>query len=127
MERDQQKILLGQETNKFRNVKEKIRNKKLSNQTAWEIAQPLLTVCVEDYPEKYNPHLNLIQTVFNFRREAYFEKIEDKEASDGIKNLFSPLVDSDQNSIGKLAVCIRDLFIDHYYRRSYTRRGVCRR
>lgn len=107
---DRQEILLNQETNKFRNVKEKIRNKQLSHETAWEVAQPLLSTCVEDYPEKYNPHLSLIKAIFSFRREAYLRRIEDQEASKEIKKLFSSLQESDQDKIGELASCIRDFF-----------------
>lgn len=110
MDKDRQEILLDPETKKFIRVREKIRNRALNNDSAWAEAQPLLECCVKDYPEKYNPHLGLIKTIFSFRRDAYLRKIEDQDASNEIKKLFSSLHDNDQDKIGELASCIRDFF-----------------
>lgn len=103
-------ILLDQETHKFHNVKDKIRNKKLNDETAWEVAQPLLKYCIEDYPEKYHPYLGLIKDVFCLRRGTFLQKIQPSLASKEIKKLVGSLNDEDQNTITDLIVCIRDFF-----------------
>lgn len=103
----------GLKTNKFRNVKDKVRNRSLSNETAWGEAQPFLKVCVEDYPVNYHPYISLIKTIFGLRRDAYLNRIATKDASQEIIRLVRELKSNEQVQIEGLVICVRDLFDIH--------------
>lgn len=96
--------------NKFINTRTKIKNPALGNDTAWEIAQPLLSACVEDYPNGISSDLEPIRKVFYLRRDTFLRKIEPKDASLKVQEVIVPLSLDQQERITGAVVCIRDFF-----------------
>lgn len=112
METDKPQLLPDRikKDNKFFNVRTKLRNPKLGNETAWEEAQPLFKFFTEDYPEKYKPYLSIIHDVFNLRREAFLGRILSSKASEEIKARYNGLNPVEQDLLGGSFSHIRNLF-----------------
>lgn len=97
-------------SHRFINVETKIKNARLGDDSAWHEAQSVLINSLEDYPEKYTPHLGLIKEVFSLRRRAFLEVISNEQASRGVQELVSGVEGGAQDLLTEPLVLIRDLF-----------------
>lgn len=103
-------LLQDSDSHKFINTRIKIKNTALENNRAWIIAQPLLSACVIDYPDKTSSDLEPIRKVFDLRRDTFLRKIEPKDASWRVQETMNALPIEQQDRIIRAIVCIRDFF-----------------
>lgn len=101
---------MEQEDNRFSNVRAKLRNPNLGDEKAWEEAQPLFGFYLEDYPEKYTPHLPAIRSVFDLRRNAFLGKTLKLGVSNNVIAIYDNLSPNDQDLLGNIFGCIREIF-----------------
>lgn len=97
-------------SHRFINIRTKIKNPALGNDTAWIIAQPLLSACVRNYPQDLSLDLEPVRRVFDLRRDTFLGRIEAKDASSRVRETIDALPSEQQERITKAVVCIRDFF-----------------
>lgn len=103
-------LLTDPNSKAFINVRIKVKNPKLSNDTAWEEAQPMFAYCLEGYPEEYDPYLSRIQDIFNLRRGVFLRRIPSNGVSEQIQRLLEDLKPEERELTRPLVVAIRDFF-----------------
>lgn len=98
---------------KFINVRTKIKNPKLSDDSAWIEAQPLISYFILDCPNPngYNNESFMpVRKIFNIRRRAYFDIEFRKDASVEVKKIYNDLDDKKKNRFAPIIKLITDFF-----------------
>ena len=96
--------------NKYSNLLDKIRNRRVGNDVAWHETQDLFGLIMEDYPQRYSSIEVVIREIFNIRRSAYLGETETRTASAQVQSLVRNLRGKNRELIDEPTVCIRDLF-----------------
>lgn len=107
-ERNTLRSLRDTTSNTFINVLEKVQNKQVGNDTAWEVAQPLLHHYIPEYPETYKDHLGFVRELFGLRRDDFRDI--DQDAYKKAKALILELKPEEEDLLRPVIVCIRDVF-----------------
>lgn len=100
------------DSNKYKNLSYKVKNRALAEGTAWQ-------VFVEHFKDPQALHeldflsgkeIGKLETVFSLRRRAFFGDIANQEASGKIQKIYEDLSPSEKNLLTAPIIMIRDLF-----------------
>ncbi|MCL5438973.1 MAG: hypothetical protein M1268_03215 [Patescibacteria group bacterium] len=95
---------------KFINVRTKLKNPKLSDDTAWEEAQPLFSYMSSNYPAGYSESITAVRQIFGIRRRAFFDGEYRKIASRDVQKIYNELDDGAKDRIASITKLIAEFF-----------------
>lgn len=104
------KAVFTERSHRFSNVLDKLRNAKVGHQVAWSEFQPILSYCVEEYPEKFQELQPTLREVFEIRRDAFFNEGVRADATLNIRKVLASVPDNERDLLDAPMVCVRDLF-----------------
>ncbi|MCL5432889.1 MAG: hypothetical protein M1524_02120 [Patescibacteria group bacterium] len=103
---------------RFSNLRAKISNRHLSDESAWEEIQPLLSYMDPNYPQGYGSLIEPIRKIFFIRRKGFFDPEFRQIASSQVKAVNDAIQGEEERTrIGPISFKITSLFDTPLYRR----------